>query len=147
MTDRRTVDELLSEWSNEPPPTKLRLNHPLDATGDVVTGDTVLFAEGVFGGSLRQPAFEGYRWIKAEVVKDSYGADKQQHTFTLKVLGSDGHQPLKPSETIRRKGRNVYRYGTQRELWDDERKREEAATEKHGRGDAARQTRLERRGW
>ena len=118
---------------------------PVDATGDVVVGDTIRFQEGVFGGSFRKPTFVGNRTIEAEVVRDSYGADKQQHTFTLRVLRSEGAEPLAPGTTTRRKGRNVYRNGTQRQRWADETAREGARTEKHGRGDAARTARAQRR--
>lgn len=132
-----TEDEITS--------TKLQLKNPIEATGDVVQGDIILFAEGVFEGSFRNPKFLGFRWIKAEVLKESYGGDKQQHTFTLKVLDSDGKNPLKINDIIKRKGRNIYRYKTKREHWKDEKKRDEIAQEKHQRGDAARSIRDIRR--
>lgn len=115
------------------------------ATGDVVTGDVICFSEAVFRGSYRKPKYLGDRTIIAEVLKDSYGAGKQQHTFTINVIKSRGYEPLKTGVKTRRKGRNVYRQGTQRLPWRDEAKREEIAGEKHERGDAARRERDKRR--
>ena len=69
----------------------------------------ILFSETVFGGSHRSPVALGTRRIAAAVIRDSYGAGKQQHTFTLLVIGSDGYDALRRGATIRRKGRNVYR--------------------------------------
>lgn len=119
-------------------------------TGDVVTGDVILFTEAVFsGGSFgrfrRAPKFLGERRIAARVVRDSYGAAKQQHTFTIEIIASDGEQPLKGGEVTTRKGRNVYRNGTRRLPWADEKHRSAAADEKHERGDAARAEREARR--
>lgn len=110
----------------------------LVCTGDVVVGDTIDFTEAVFGGSHRKPKFLGDRQIIAKVIGDSYGAKKQQHTFTLQVKHSEGEQPIGSGKTIRRKGRNVYRNGTHRLRWNDERLRQSVADEKHERGDAAR---------
>ena len=67
---------------------------PIDCTGDVCAGDVILFTEAVFGGSYRKPRFLGERRIAAKVLKDSYGKDKQQHTFTLEVVASDGYEAL-----------------------------------------------------
>lgn len=121
-------------------------DYPVVATGDVVAGDTIRFEEGVFGGSFRNPSFLGNRTVEAEVMRDSYGADKQQHTFTLRILASSGIEPLEVGKVTRRKGRNVYRNGVWRQRWADEAARKAAADEKHGRGDAARAAREERRG-
>jgi hypothetical protein len=117
----------------------------VDCTGDVVVGDTIRFSEAVWGGSHKSPKKLGDRIIEAEVVKDSYGALKQQHTFTLVVIKSSGYQPLDPGDKILRKGRNVYRSGCERLLWDDESNRGLAAKEKHQRGDAARRARDRRK--
>ena len=115
------------------------------AFGDVVTGDTIRFAESVFGGSYRKPRYRGSRTIEAEVVRDSYGAAKQQHTFTLRVIGSTGVEALEAGKTIRRKGRNVYRGQPDRLQWSDESERDIVAAEKHRRGDTARAARDDRR--
>ena len=116
----------------------------IDCTGDVVAGDTILFQESVFGGSYRKPKHLGSRQIIARIVRDSYGAAKQQHTFTLDVLWSDGVQPLSAGTRTTRKGRNVYGEFTLRMPWTDESQRHAAAEEKHARGDRARQQRRER---
>ncbi|MDE1904998.1 MAG: hypothetical protein KGH75_00925 [Rhodospirillales bacterium] len=117
----------------------------LDCTGDVVTGDTILFTEATFGGSFRNPKYLGDRRLIAEVVRDSYGDAKQQHTFTLFVLASDGVEPVATGTKITRKGRNVYRNGTRRLRWPDESARRHAAEEKHTRGAEARARRAARR--
>jgi hypothetical protein len=117
----------------------------ISATGDVVVGDNVTFDEAVFAGSYRKPKFVGTRSISATVVKDSYGAGKQQHTFTLVITGSTGTDPLEVGEKILRKARNVYRNGVSRQLWDDETSRLAVQVEKHERGGAAREVRAVRR--
>lgn len=120
-------------------------NATVSATGDVVVGDNVTFDEAVFAGSYRKPKFVGTRTISATVAKDSYGAGKQQHTFTLLITGSAGVDPLKVGEKVLRKARNVYRNGVSRQLWDDESARLEVQAEKHERGGAARNARTIRR--
>jgi hypothetical protein len=117
----------------------------INCTGDVCTGDTVLFTESVFGGSYRRPSHLGDRRIIAKVVKDSYGADKQQHTFSLEVINSDGYDPIEAGTKTRRKGRNVYRNGIMRMAWENENARQAALDEKHGRGRIAREARDMRR--
>jgi hypothetical protein len=119
------------------------------AHGDVVTGDTIRFTESVFGGSYRKPRYLGSRAIRAQVVRDSYGAAKQQHTFTLRVIRSTGFDALETGKMIRRKARNVYRGEPDRLRWVDEPERDLVAAEKHERGDVARATRDDRRaaGW
>lgn len=118
----------------------------INCTGDVVAGDTIRFTEAVFGGSHRKPRYLGEREITAEVVRDSYGADKQQHTFTISVLACTGYDPLEAGTETTRKGRNVYRNGTVRCAWTDEAARVAAAHEKHARGDEARADRAMRKG-
>ncbi len=118
----------------------------IDCTGDVVTGDIIRFSEAVFGGSYRKAKFLGSRIIEAKVLKDSYGSAKQQHTFTLEVLASEGYDALKSGKTTR-KGRNVYRNDTFRKAWEDEANRTYALDEKHDRGNDARAVRDARRGY
>ena len=124
----------------------------IPCTGDVVTGDTVLFEETVWPPYKPQGRFKrkkpcplGSRVVVAYVVSESYGAGKQQHTFTLKIIKSEGTEPLKFGSTTRRKGRNLYREGTSRLPWTDESERKAVADEKHQRGDNAREAREERR--
>jgi hypothetical protein len=114
------------------------MTNTIPCTGDVVTGDTITFTEGVFGGSHRKPRYLGDREITATVLRESYGNAKQQHTFTLEVIESTGEQAIPAGKQIRRKGRNIYRNGTSRLPWDDENERRAAANEKHQRGDLAR---------
>jgi len=113
----------------------------IDCTGDVVVGDTILFTEAVFKGSWKNPTHVGDRTIAAKVTKDSYGEKKQQHTFTLKILSSEGTQPLIINTTTRRKGRNVYKNGTNRMPWANESDRQAVLDEKHERGGMARAAR------
>lgn len=120
------------------------ISFSINCTGDVCAGDTILFTEAVFGGSYQKPKFLGQRRIAARVLKDSYGAATQQHTFSLSVIASEGYDPLPAAATITRKGRNIYRNGTVRLPWPDEIARRAALDEKHNRGDAARARRAER---
>ena len=108
----------------------------IPCTGDVVTGDHVRFERAVFGGSYKRPTFEGFVLLTAEVIADSYGQDKQQHTFTL--ILADGAKTLI-------KGRNLYRNSIWRKPWPDEALRAAALREKHARGDNARQARNHRK--
>lgn len=115
----------------------------IDCTGDVCKGDLVKFTESVFGGSHRRPQHLGKRVVIAKVVSDSYGEEKQQHTFSLVVVESSGFRALEPGVKARRKGRNVYRNGTERQLWGDEGRRRERLKEKHQRGGVARSRRAD----
>jgi hypothetical protein len=116
-----------------------------NCTGDACEGDVILFTETVWGGSYRKPYRVGERTIAARIVRDSYGSAKQQHTFTLDVIWSDGTEPLPVGVQTRRKGRNVYRNGTCRLAWPDESQRETVLADKHRRGAAARNARAMRR--
>lgn len=107
----------------------------IDCTGDVCAGDEIVFAEGVFTGSYKKPKFSHFELVEGKVVSDSYGAAKQQHTLTIQT--PDG-------KTIRRKGRNVYRYLTLRRK-RDEAERRASLEDKHARGDSAREARANRK--
>lgn len=119
--------------------------YSINCTGDAVTGDHVRWTEAVFSGSHRKPKFAGTRTIEARIVNDSYGSEKQQHTFTLEVTAAEGVDAPPLGKKIRRKGRNLYRNDTYRRKWDNEAFRQECLDEKHGRGDKARAAREERR--
>ena len=80
--------------------------------------------------------------ITVEVLRDSYGDHRQQHTFTIRVIDSTGYDPLKLGTKTTRKGRNIYRNGTLRKPWADENDREAVGREKHERGDRARDARF-----
>lgn len=111
----------------------------------IVTGDIIKFTEAVFRGSFRRPQFIGERTVTADVLRESYGADKQQHTFTLKIIECTGTEPLTAGSMTRRKGRNIYRNGVSRLAWSNEAARRQVVTEKHQRGDLARAARDERK--
>ncbi|XP_057976226.1 zinc finger CCCH domain-containing protein 62-like isoform X2 [Malania oleifera] len=83
----------------------------------------------------------GTRIIAGRIVKDSYGAAKQQHTFTIEVLWSKGEKPLPPLHPLLIKGRNLYRLKTMRQKWEDEGERQKVLLEKHSRGTSARANR------
>ena len=104
----------------------------IDCTGDCCIGDVVVFERAVFSGSFIKPKFSHMETIVGEIIKESYGIEKQQHTFTLKL--DDGSK-------MRIKGRNLYRNGILRKQWEDEKKRDELLEEKHNRGEKAREAR------
>lgn len=124
----------------------------INCTGDVVTGDVILLKEDVmervainsFGKLAWRAA--GQRIITGEVLKESYGRDKQQHTFTLKTISCEGYraEEINIGKKLLRKGRNIYRNGTLRQEWGDETERQLVVDEKHDRGDGARREKLER---
>lgn len=117
----------------------------INCTGDACTGDVILFTEAVFGGSFRKPKFLGERQVAARIVNDSYGGSKQQHTFTIVVIESEGYRALPTGTKTTRKGRNIYRDGTLRCPWPDEAARKVVLEDKHQRGDCARSAREERK--
>lgn len=115
--------------------------YSIRCTGDACVGDEVRFERATFtGGSFgrfrSKPKFAGFETVTGKIVRDSYGADKQQHTFTIEH--SDG-------STLRIKGRNLYANGTWRKPWADERERHAVLNEKHTRGDRARADREARK--
>ncbi|MDR3606002.1 MAG: hypothetical protein P4M08_01325 [Oligoflexia bacterium] len=117
----------------------------INCTGDVVKGDIIQFKETVFERHNGLIQDVGERTIQAQVLSDSYGSKKQQHTFTLEVIGSYGKEPLAAGKKIHRKGRNIYRHGTWRQAWSDEAQRKLALDEKHTRGEKARFDRAARK--
>ena len=110
--------------------------YSVECTGDAVVGDDVRFERATFAGSFRNATFAGFERVTGVIVRESYGADRQQHTFTLQL--PDG-------STRRLKGRVLYREGTWRKRWPNEEARRASLDEKHVRGDRARQRRDERR--
>ena len=105
-------------------------------TGDCCTGDDVAFERATFTGSFRNAKFAGFERIEGRIVKESYGMEKQQHTFTL---------DLGEGKILRIKGRNLYTNGTYRKPWANESARYEVLDEKHERGAIARADRDERK--
>ncbi|KAJ7553205.1 hypothetical protein O6H91_06G088000 [Diphasiastrum complanatum] len=114
--------------------------------GDACCGDVVLFHQTVYNKysivtrRAQSPPL-GKRLIAGRVVSESYGARKQQHTFTIEVLWSSGVCPLTPMTQLIVKGRNLYRHNIFRQCWTNEDERKKVIEEKHARGDVARDTR------
>ncbi|KAK9102394.1 hypothetical protein Sjap_019648 [Stephania japonica] len=135
-------------------------NFVLNCKGDACNGDVVLFEQKVYemyaessksglidflsynpaSRSSTAPPI-GTRMVAGRIVKESYGAAKQQHTFTIEVLWSKGMKPLPPLHPLLIKGRNLYRLKTMRQRWADEEKRSKVLREKHSRGFVARSNR------
>lgn len=123
-----------------------RSSFTINCTGDVCKGDVVLFKQKVFekfdkvtrGGGAN---VIGKRTIAGRIVKESYGATKQQHTFTVEILWSKGVRALPALFPLLVKGRNLYRLKTFRQPWKKENERVKVLHEKHKRGAAARQAR------
>ena len=107
-------------------------DYNIRCTGDAVTGDEVRFERATFTGSFRNAKFAGFERITGTIIKDSYGRDKQQHTFTLL---------LENGTSLLIKGRNLYANGTYRKPWANESARLAEAEDKHARGDRARAAR------
>ncbi|CAI9110139.1 OLC1v1010117C1 [Oldenlandia corymbosa var. corymbosa] len=118
-----------------------RSSFNIDCTGDVCRGDVVLFTQKVFDKVTRSGRVLGRRTVAGRIIKESYGAAKQQHTFTVEVLWSKGIKELPPLVPLLVKGRNLYRMKTFRQSWKNEKERREVLAEKHQRGAAARQIR------
>jgi len=108
----------------------------IDCTGNCCVGDEIIFERAVFSGNYFKPKFSHFETIEGKIIKDSYGAEKQQHTFT--ILKVDG-------DKMRIKGRNLYKRGVKRKIWKDENKRKEVLDEKYKRGNEARKIRDERK--
>jgi hypothetical protein len=107
----------------------------IDCKGDCVVGDEIRFERATFTGSYRSAKFAGFEQITGEIIKESYGNEKQQHTFTIE---------LKNGSKICIKGRNLYKQGVWRKKWENEDERYDAQEEKHERGNEARKARDER---
>ncbi|XP_055805138.1 zinc finger CCCH domain-containing protein 62 isoform X2 [Solanum dulcamara] len=125
-----------------------RSSFTIDCTGDVCKGDVVLFTQRVyknFDKMTRGGEQLGKRTITGRIVKESYGAAKQQHTFTVEVLWSQGVKQLPPLFPLLLKGRNLYKLKTFRQRWKDEEERLEVLAEKHKRGEEARFIRATRK--
>ena len=120
--------------------------YDVECAGNVVVGDVIRFdhfVSSICGWySARKPKVEMKysATYEAVVVADSYGEDKQQHTFSLFIFDGKGGTFLK---TI--KGRVLYRNAIMRKAWKNEADRAAAVKEKNGRGDYAREIRDERK--
>tara|TARA_R110000751_G_scaffold273964_1_gene374827 strand:+ start:225 stop:620 length:396 start_codon:yes stop_codon:yes gene_type:complete len=110
---------------------------------DLVVGSKIKFTEGIFGGSWKRPHYLGSRTIIGTILKESYGAKRGQHTFSIEVHSADGYDAEEVIQRgkIRRKGRNVYDDCELLELPDDF---EALADEKHQRAAAAKEAKYQR---
>ncbi|KAM0853153.1 hypothetical protein ACQ4PT_051287 [Festuca glaucescens] len=119
-----------------------RSSFSINCKGDVCRGDAVLFKQKVHEKSgKRHSKCIGKRIVAGKVIKESYGKEKQQHTFTIQVFWSKGVGKLPPLYLLLVKGRNLYRMMTFRQSWTNEEDRSKALEEKYSRGDAARRVR------
>lgn len=87
----------------------LEMFEAFEPTMSIVAGDEIIFKEAVFGGSFKNPKFMGERIIRANILKESYGAERGQHTFSIEVLAAEGYDALKVGTKTTRKGRNIYK--------------------------------------
>lgn len=111
-------------------------DYTIDCTGNVCQGDEITFEKAVFEGSYPKSTFSYMERRFLKVLKESYGKDKQQHTFTCLDLETDA--------VVRIKGRNIYRNGCQRKVWENEDDRLKVLEDKYSRGTKARSDRKER---
>ncbi|KAL7604355.1 hypothetical protein Lser_V15G20216 [Lactuca serriola] len=119
-----------------------RSSFSINCTGDACKGDVVLFKQKIkYDKGANRGNIVGKRTVAGRIVKESYGASKQQHTFTVEVLWNKGWKKLPVLSTLLVKGRNLYRYGTFRQPWKSEAERSKVLEEKHKRGEAARHIR------
>lgn len=90
----------------------------IGCTGNCCTGDEIAFFN----------AGKTSERIYGKIIAESYGQDKQQHTFTIEVEG----------DKMLIKGRNLYKNGVLRKSWKDEKSRKITLEEKYERGNIAR---------
>jgi hypothetical protein len=74
---------------------------------NLTSGTKIRLKEQVFEGYPRS-RLAGQREIVGTITKESYGAKRGQHTFTIEVESADGYKAPECGKKIRRKGRNVY---------------------------------------
>uniref|UniRef100_J3MN16 DUF7699 domain-containing protein n=2 Tax=Oryza brachyantha TaxID=4533 RepID=J3MN16_ORYBR len=143
------VERIILHWRckyEDPEKIYPRSSFCINCKGDVCRGDAVLFKQKVYEKSgKRHSKCIGKRVVAGRVIKESYGKEKQQHTFTVQVFWSKGVGKLPPLCLLLVKGRNLYRMMTFRQLWGNEVDRLKTLDEKHSRGDAARRVRALRR--
>nr|GMD49772.1 zinc finger CCCH domain-containing protein 62 [Ipomoea batatas] len=85
-----------------------RSSFKIDCTGDVCKGDVVLFTQEVyknFDKVTNSGDVLGKRTVAGRIVKESCSAAKQQHTFTVEVLWSQGVKKFPPLFPLLVKGR------------------------------------------
>ncbi|TKW35865.1 hypothetical protein SEVIR_2G403500v4 [Setaria viridis] len=139
------VDRIVLHWrfkDGDPERIYPRSSFCINCKGDVCRGDAVLFKQKVYEKSGKRHAkCIGKRIVAGKVIKESYGKEKQQHTFTIQVFWSKGVGKLSTLHLLLVKGRNLYRMMTFRQPWANEAERLKVLEEKHSRGDDARRVR------
>lgn len=115
--------------------------YSINCTGDACTNDEVLFMQAIWErkpinrfGKLANQIVD-YKWIEGTIIKDSYGTEKQQHTFTILLKNQRGKKILI-------KGRNLYKVCCFRKPREN---RDTDLLDKRQRGNAARNARFERK--
>lgn len=103
---------------------------------DLTTNCKIEFTESVFIGNYPKAKFSHERTITGKVIKESYGSKTGQHTFTILVETCDDNSYYQ-GETIRRKGRNVYR---KCRVLEYPKNHQELADEKHERAKSVKQS-------
>ncbi|CAL5061595.1 unnamed protein product [Urochloa decumbens] len=139
------LDRIMLHWrfkDGDPERIYPRSSFSINCKGDVCRGDAVLFKQKVYEKSGKRHAkCIGKRIVAGKVIKESYGREKQQHTFTIQVFWTKGPGKLPPLHLLLVKGRNLYRMMTFRQPWANEAERLKVLEEKHNRGDDARRIR------
>uniref|UniRef100_A0ACD5YXV9 Uncharacterized protein n=1 Tax=Avena sativa TaxID=4498 RepID=A0ACD5YXV9_AVESA len=139
------IERIMLHWrfkTEDPEKIYPRSSFSINCKGDVCRGDAVLFKQKVHEKSGKKHSkCIGKRIVAGKVIKESYGKEKQQHTFTIQVFWSKGVGKLPPLYLLLVKGRNLYRMMTFRQPWANEQDRSKALEETHSRGDAARRVR------
>ncbi len=110
----------------------------------ICVGDQIAFEQTTFTGSHWNARFAGFELVKGVILRESYGQEKQQHTFIVKLLPKLAE--LRGKKEMRIKGRNIYKNGVYRKKWKNESDRQDVLTEKRTRGTKARTARDERKG-
>jgi hypothetical protein len=105
----------------------------------IVSGDILTWREPVWHRGTKRPV--GERTITAEVERESYGYERGQHTFSLRVKTAEGCQAPAPGTLIHRKGRNLYPNISAQTSDLPDAERNALRDEKHERGAMARGTR------
>lgn len=112
-----------------------QLGYTEDITGNATQGDEIAFVEPVFIGKYPNSKFSHFNMVYGKIINDSYGAKKQQYTFTIETEDGD---------KIRKKGRNVYKYLTLAKPRDEE-ERKTSLEDKYKRGEKARKAKRDRK--
>lgn len=76
---------------------------------NLVKGQIIEWTEKVFLDHGKNAIFCGERTNTGQIIKESYGEKRGQHTFTILIQASKGYQALSVGKNVCRKGRNVYR--------------------------------------